>query len=299
MPKERRKIMNSITIDKNLASSLWNYYIDHGIITAEGNIYLNPLDKKQVLKIFHRQNGLYFSNKLYTINSLLDIKETIDIDEIIFPDQLLILDDKVVGYSMPFINGPTLDKVLNQPEIDITTKINYLKQIGTILRKLEEIQKENPSLNLHLNDLHDKNLIINPEQKTLQVIDIDSCRIYENHPFVSKYLSNISALNEFPKKYNNKIKLSCGGRFIPDANTDIYCYIIIILNFLYQGNIQNLTIDEYFNYLTYLKDINATQELIDNLALIYSDKDNQNIDYLLDTIPTFYSKANKRCYSPK
>lgn len=291
--------MNSINIDKNLKETLWDYHIDDGIITAEGNIFINPLNKKQVLKVFHRQNGIYFSNKLYTINSLYDIKKEINIDEIVFPDQLLILEDKIVGYSMPHIQGPTLDIFLNDSKIDLTNKIKYLKQLGTILRKLEQIRNEKPNLNLYLNDLHEKNLIINLEQNKLKVVDIDSCRIYENHPFISKYLSNISALKQFPDKYNSKMNISCGGSFIPDANTDTYCYIIIILNFLYQGNVQNLTIDEYFNYLNYLKDINAPKELIDNLALLYSNEDNQNIDYLLDTIPNFYTKANKRCYLTK
>ena len=63
-------------------------------------------------------------------------KDRIDIKELVLPERLVVSDKSVIGYSMPYIDGIDLSILLNSENIDIKEKIKYLKQIGTILRKM-------------------------------------------------------------------------------------------------------------------------------------------------------------------
>ncbi|UKI28760.1 MAG: hypothetical protein L6V78_07850 [Clostridium sp.] len=62
-------------------------------------------------------------------------------------------------------------------------KIKYLKDIGTILEKMDEVRKYAELEDFYLNDLHEGNFIVD-EEGTLRVIDLDSCKIAGNMPFL-------------------------------------------------------------------------------------------------------------------
>lgn len=288
--------METLKINRQLIENIDLLKVNHGSPSGEGNILLNPQDNDTVLKIFYTKSGLYFSNKLYTINSLIDLKRQIDFSEIVFSAKLLIIDEKASGFTMPFIKGITLADLLKDGNINIDVKVKYLQEIGKILRKMAQIRQMNPNLNFYLNDLHAKNFIIDNFDNCLKVLDIDSCRIFENHPFLSKYVSSFTPIKDYLQKYNSKIKLTCGGEFIADENTDLYCYVMLVLEFLYDGRVHLMSEKEYFDYLEYLKTIGAPQELVDAFAVVYSNEENINFDYLLDSIPYFLANANRDVY---
>ncbi len=87
-----------------------------------------------------------------------------------------------------------------------------------------------------------------------------------------------------PKKYIQNHDLRFPGFIISDQNSDYYCYIIMVLNFLYKGNIRELTIDKFYTYLNYLRSLGLSYEILDRFSKIYEYVDNENIKDYLDLI---------------
>lgn len=107
---------------------------------------------------------------------------------------------------MPYIKGQTLDEIIKNDIYDVNTIKNIFKKI------LETIEKiNNQKLNISIGDLHEKNIIID-DKLNLHFIDIDSYKV-ENIEFGSKYLYKLENTNQ-------------------SVNTDRYCLMIMILNYL-------------------------------------------------------------------
>ena len=265
-------------------------------LSGERNVIRDPNDPTNAFKLLFRCNGIYFSNKLYTVNSLVDLSKNVDFPEMVFPDRLLAVDNRVIGFSMPLINGVTLADILYNADIDINIKVKYLKQIGDILEKMAKLRKDNSNLNWYLNDLHERNFVVDSDKQQLRIVDLDSCRILGNHPFLSKYLSSFSPLIDFPEKYHTDFEISCGGEFIADENSDLYCYAMLVMDFLYGARVNLTSKEEYFRYLEYLKSIGAPQELVDAWSKVYSNDNNVNFAHLLDSLPYFYENAGRGAY---
>ena len=287
--------MEAINISRKYLRELQSLRLSN-VSSGEGSILRNPLNGKEVLKILHQQNGLYLSNKLYTLNSLYDIEDALDNDSFVLPNRLLTVDDKVVGFTMPLINGVTLADILFNADIDIKIKVKYLKRIGAILDAMASFRKEYPQSNWYLNDLHERNFMVDLDSDKMYAVDLDSCRIFGNHPFLSKYLSLFSPLIDFPEKYHTDFQISCGGDFVADENADLYCYAMLVIDFLYGARINYASKEEYFGYLEYLKSIGAPQELVDAWAKVYTNDNNVNFAPLLDSLPYFYEKTDRGLY---
>ena len=287
--------MDTINISKKIIKKAEELKLS-SVESSEGYVIRDPKDPQKAFKLLHKKSGVNFSNKLYTINSLIDLSERIDMPEMVFPECLLTVDDEVVGFSMLLIDGVTLAEILCNADIDIKVKVKYLKQIGSILEKMASVRKENPKLNWYLNDLHERNFMVDLEKERLYAVDLDSCRILGNHPFLSKYLSLFSPLIDFPEKYHTDFQISCGGDFVADENADLYCYAMLVIDFLYGARINYASKEEYFRYLEYLKSVGAPQELVDAWAKVYTDDNNVNFSPLLDSLPYFYERANRESY---
>ena len=277
--------------------------LDKSIIATEGKLFFiddkNKWDKKQkVVKRFYNDFGSGFGNKLVTINSLVDQKEVIDIAELVMPEKLVVSSGRIVGYTMDYIDGENLSLLLKNPKLDKEKAINYLKQIGIILEKINKLNEYDKVSNFYLNDIHEANFVVD-KNDVVHVVDMDSCRIDDNTPFEAKYLSHFSQIDLFPQKYIPQNNKKAVGHIIPDRNSDLYCYNIMILNYLYQDKITSLDIDEFYEYLNYLRSIGFPSELLDSFSLIYDYQDNINPYVYLDLIPSDKGRAVKKVYDLK
>ena len=125
---------------------------------------------------------------------------------------------------------------------------------------------------------------------------MDSCKINGNIPFPSRYLSPISHINEY-SKYKKVGDVSLiGESFKIDENTDYYCYIVMLLNYLYGKSITKLSIEEFYDYLSYLHDIGVSYELINMFGLIYTEHANVNPFEYLDELSKLDGRSNYRVY---
>lgn len=293
--------MNIISISNNRFKKLESLKLNREIINTEGNLYIiNDKNKWKnnikVIKKFYNDKGDGFSNKLLTINSLVDQKENIGIDELVMPEKLVVNNGQIIGFTMDYIENDNFQNILYNPKIDNKIIINYLKEIGEIFKKIEKINKYNKVDKFYLNDVHEANFILNKKTNHINVVDVDSAKISNNKPFAAKYMTPFSPIAQLPEKYHICTEQNSLGYIEPNMNSDLYCYIVMIMNYLYKGNILKLDIPEFYSYLNYLSSINFPYELLDCFSKIYEYDNNINPKDLLDLIPNDMGRAHHKVY---
>lgn len=292
--------MKVINISKNRFENLERYQLPASVFNSEAQMYILPIKNRwetinKLLKRLYVTSGPLFGNKLQTINSLIHLQEEIDIPEIVFPEKLAVVNTEIVGYVMELINSVNLETILRSYDIDSKTKIKYLRQIGEILEKMKKVRKYTSVKDFYLNDLHEHNFIVDLDTDDVRVVDIDSCKINGNNTFGSRYLSPTSMIANI-RKYKLEENGLCGGYLQPTEDTDLYCYIMIILNTLYGGGFNRLNIEEFYNYIEYLHSVGVPLEIIDNFEKIISNGHNENPYELLEELIPIMPKCRKQVY---
>ena len=163
-----------------------------------------------------------------------------------------------------------------------------LKEIGYLLEKTMKIEGLQGSF--YLGDIHEGNFIYDIEKGMYRAVDLDSCKIGNNNPSSSQYLSLNRKLEDFPNKYPVFNMDPFISFYINNENTTVLSYIYMILNTMSKVKVHDLSVEEYYNYLQYLKDNGVPSELIDMFALIYTQSKNKIDIEALDGIPAKQEK---------
>lgn len=285
--------INTISISKKKFLGLQTLNLDD--INTEGLIYkFSYLGEMKILKKIYYSEGIILARKMYTIE-LLNSNSNILPNCFILPDSLVAVDEKVVGFALPYVNGVTLRKLLDDVNIDLNKKIKYLKQVGSILNKMVKIRDNTELKHFYLNDIHESNFMINFDTDELCVIDLDSCRTNSSFSFPSRYLTRKALLNNASKyridDYHH------GSYSVANMDTELYCYIIVILNYLYGYNINEMKLDDFYNYLNYLKYIGVSNDLVTCFSKIVTNAPNINPNEFLDSLTEEQvCRAKKRVY---
>ena len=300
--------MEVINLSKKRFESLEPYELPANIFNTEAKMYVLPIKNRwqtvnMLLKRLYITNGPVFGNKLQTINSLIDARHIIDIPEIVFPEKLAVVDSKIVGYVMELVDSVNLETALNSFDISSERKIKYLRQIGEILEKMKHVRTYTPIdeytnatvSDFYLNDMHENNFIIDTQTDSVRVVDIDSCKINGNYTFGSKYLTE-KALIGNTRKYKYEENGICGGFFEPSEDTELYCYIMVILNTIYGGDIHKLSIPEFYDYLEYLYTIGVDLSLLTQFEKILSAHHNENPYENLESLKNVFGRAHKNVF---
>lgn len=275
--------MKVISISKKRFNELKPFNLSKNVTNTEAKMYeFNYKNEEKIVKALFHLDGLVFANKLYTIE-MLDYNKKYLPTSFLIPDYLCTANHEVIGFTIPRFDGINMSDFLNDIKGSNEEKIYYLKQIGELLYQLQNIRKYTPLSDIYINDLQESNFLIDYNNKELKVIDLDSCKIGDNKVFPSRYLSRNAILN-----YSNKYKVNNDkpfmGYIIPDSNSDLYCYTMIVLNYLYKGRISSLGIDEFYEYINYLESIGIAKDLICAFIKIVDNCNNENPMYYLDSL---------------
>lgn len=270
------------------------------------NKYFNKDTLYDVFDVTHMESDLYvndgylykkmnlgyssFDNKVNTINYLLDNKDIINIDELVLPIDIFYLnrDTGDIVIKEKFINNINFRYVLTSSLYSFDEKIEYFKQIGLILDKMKNVRDNTNIKDFYLCDLYTDNFILNTDTNRINVIDMDSCKINGNNNCSSYYLFDNNVIDNI-KKYKKK-ELSWFTEYEINENTDILCYIIMLISFISGFDINKIDINEFNNYMDYLVNVGLSNQLVSVLARIYSNDDNINPYLLLDELKGYDSK---------
>lgn len=247
-------------------------------------------------KLFH-QTGAVFGNKLFTIEMLNSNRENLP-TYFCMPDSLVTVGGVVQGFTLPKIEGKNLADVLKDQKESVENKIFYLKKVGQILEQLEKIRKNTDLTDIYINDLHESNFIVNEKNHELYVIDLDSCKIKDNQPMPSKYLTPKTLVNSVQGKYQfAHPECPTYGHVIADENSDLFCYTMMFLNYIYGENTIKLNLEEYYEYLEYLRTIGYSEKFINALQTIVTPQKNENIlQYLDELTPEHIYRSKEQVY---
>lgn len=200
----------------------------------------------------------------------------------VIPEFLVLLDNKDLYMAIDYINGNNLGDVLKDKNINIRDKKIYLSYIGNTLEEMRHM-RENPLLSdFCLGDLHEDNFIVS--NKKLYTIDLDDAKIDSISP-ISSYLQMGTLFSHLhTDKYIIEDYNPYFVKYKVDYNTDMYCYIMVILNFLYGDNVNNMNINDFYCYLDYLYKIGIDSSLLECFNSISSSDDNINPMNYIDSL---------------
>ena len=195
---------------------------------------------------------------------------------------------------MPYVPNINFQTVLNSDAYTLEEKVAYLKEIGELLDKIRKVRKYTLVSDFYLNDVHEHNFILSKETGKICAVDLDSSKIGNNLVMASRYLTPVSQLPFVPKY--KPLEYSVGGAYEVNQDTELYCYIIMILNFFYGSNISKLPISDFYVYLEYLSKLGVSKEILDIISYIYTGHDNKNPYELLDELIPFYGRTHKNTF---
>ena len=247
---------------------------------CEGDFYFyDTPNERKLIKILRDLNNRYTRGGLENIkvlNQHIDILAK-EFPELVLPEKLVIVDKELCGYTMQYIKGMPLNIYLQAPNISFKEKIYILKSIGIFLEKLSYFKS--PFGPIVLGDLHEENILVDEDGK-IKIIDLNGIFLESSEIPNCKYLI---ADNGF---YFNKPKyiVDITGDVVPNQNTDILCYCMIIMNFITKSEFYKLRDYQINEYLKYMKTINFPIEFTSCIAKLYSRENNTNPYLYLDYI---------------
>lgn len=277
--------MKIINLRMHQVRKLKELVLEKGTLNTEALMLI--LDKKHtnrsekmVFKYMDAQDDIkVMGRKLYTLNMLNSSEKYMEIDELVIPNTIVIVDNNITGFAMPLIdNHINLGNYLNDEQNSFKSKLEYLKQVGKIINKVERIDDE--SFKMNFGDLNEFNFIIDENDK-VKAVDLDSAYVGQDEPpNTAYYLLKNQYLYSMPDKY----RYTKSGIIIPNNDSDLYCYNMILLNILADENMYKKDLDIYYKYLAHLKDVGIDSELVKIFNAIYLPMENQNPVHLIKTI---------------
>lgn len=291
--------MQIINMSKTKLNSLEPLILPKNVTSTECELFKYPYyGKEKLLKKLHRTDGIIFANKLYTIEALNANKDSMP-SNFILPESLVSINKKIEAFTMKYIKGINLSVILNNPDITYEEKIHYLKSIGRILEQMQNIRKYTNLNNFYLGDIHEDNFLVERDKQEIYIVDLDSCKIAGNKSFPGRYLTNSSLIKYNNTKYQTLSQTDDLADYKIDENTDIYCYIVMILNYLYDGRVDRLSLDKFYDFINYLEDIKVNIELIECFNKIVVGGNNINPCNYLDTLTPKQVAGARRLYKKK
>lgn len=240
---------------------------------SEGTFYFyDTFDGKMLIKIIKDPYNRYTQIGLKNIKTLREHSVILStaIPEFVLPEALVYIDKTLRGYIMQYVKGTTLSDYLQNSAISLEKKLTILKKIGKTLERIFNF-KEIP-YKLILGDLHENNIIITNDEE-IKIIDLNGMCLNPKDIPNCKYL-NI-AVDELRWK-RPKYEINIIGEVVPSENTDIFCYGMIIMNFISQSEFVKLPYYKIREYLNYLKTLGFRTDLINCIAKLYNLDKNEN-----------------------
>ena len=223
----------------------------------------------------------YIDNTIYTVSELNNNRDILP-KEFCIPDYFVETEDGIEAFTVPeVLNSLCLRTILKSDEFSHKEKIEYLKKFGLLLRECDKLRKIRSMRNFAIGDVQEENILVIPDKKDIRIVDMDTCRIGSGLSTQALYLTPYSLVMNVPSKYRS------GGHFgyiATNRNSDLFCYVIMILNYIADKNIANINLEDYYSYLDYLDYLGFDSSLLRIFYGIVNHGENENPDYLLDTI---------------
>lgn len=243
-------------------------------LNTESSIYI---DGNKILKVFEDEYDYQIKKDILRqieyYKSLLEKELT----ELVLPKKYLNINNSFAGYIMRFYPGETLNTIIHSNKYSFEQKKEYLIKIGIFLEKMHEFRENSELKNIYINDLQAGNILVLPNGN-IKILDTDSINI---NNIGMKYAYYLNQSYESPmhnlSKYN-----SVYNSIIANEQSDLYCYIMIILETITGKNISFENKEMYKGYIDKINnELYLPDELINIFYNVYEEKENINPKELL------------------
>lgn len=191
----------------------------------------------EVIKIYtDRYDKVKFN--IITLKSLIEKEKYLrKIKELVLPNKLIKHKNNIVGFSMPYIKGLTLEKIINNNSCSE-------KEIKEIFIKILKVIIELSKLpfDFCLADLHEKNVIVD-SNKNIHLIDCDGFVIDDNQMVIDGSI----LMGKYLEQKNKDEDLNG-----VNVSGDYFCLLCIVINYIFKNKIH--TIDDLKDFSEYLDD---------------------------------------------
>lgn len=266
--------------------------LSDSVTTTESSQYIyienkgNLKRQKKLIKLYYRDTPSDMSNKINVVSKLIENKKYLDMPELVLPESLVAIDGEIKGIKMPLIEtNNNMIFLLNNPRVNLKTKLKHLKEILKIIQKLLDIYELKD--NFFLGDIQESNFIFDVEEQRIKVIDIDSSYFTGTIPFPARYLSSNKVIDTFDKKYPKDIY---SNLHIPSRETTYLEYAYMLLNVLSNYKSYRFTCEEYYNYVAFLDDMGINKNIINYFYSLYSMQ--QTLEITIDDIDSIDYKKD-------
>jgi len=252
--------------------------------TNEGTIF--EYDNETLLKYFNHLTD----NKRLTMELIDKHYDSLSkLPFLLFHNKEVIVDDKLKGTIIKKGYEVPLYKYINLSSTSFNDKIIVLQNIGKALESLRILREQNDICkSFFIGDIHEKNILVNPETKEIQFIDLDSCKIENNKAVLCKYLQFFKTYNYVANYLKQKYPKQDNYYFSNNQATDLYCYHAMIINILFNEKIYTMDIQQFYNYVFELQALGLPNELCESLQSLYIPGKNTNPYKALDKIPEMF-----------
>ncbi len=258
------------------------------IKTTEATIL--EYSKKEIIKYFYSTSD----NKVYTLEEIERQEEDLKlIKEFLLFNKIMIVHSEIKGVFLEKGYSTNLNQYLEDKSCNFQNLILILQNIGVVLETLKNIcQKEGKLKNFFIGDIHEANILIDSITKKIQFCDLDSCKIGDNLPFRTKYIRFYN-MRQFINSHLSFKYPANNLEYIPNHNTDLYCYNAMILNLLFHIDIRFLSFTDFCKEIYQLREQGLPKPLFQTFLNLYNTIDNENPYHYLDTIPESFERKLK------
>ena len=271
-------------------NKLKRFEIDDDITHLESDLFLAKIKdnfkyKEYIIKKLKILNATSLANKMWTVIMLGDYGKNMEVEELVIPEHQIFIDGNLSGFSVPRIKGRNLGKIIKDFKTPNEDILKYFFKVGVAIEKVQHNSAFvfPGGVKFHFGDLHAYNIIID-ENDNAKFVDLDSGYVGSSLPNPSMYLSTTNFLLNNQRKYpvinSGYICLN-----IPNDDTDLYCYNMMILEFLANYKIRKTNIEDYYGYLGYLQSLGYGPDILESFFRLPISCHNINPCNYLDQIP--------------
>lgn len=243
---------------------------------SEATFYTLPGKDKFLFKIYSSDDEEYLYGKSNKIDILQLFNKEEKISELVLPKVKIYIDGMFKGELLKRIKGYNGYNYLSNNNISLSKKIDVLKKIGVILKKIEE---SNPRYSACFSDVHGGNFMIDYDGN-VHAIDTTGMGLLGIPGTTNLYTYYLA------KRNISKYEANCYGIMNTSKQTDIYCYVMMIVEVLLNNkNVFSFETDIYKSLIELLDKIGFDSRLVASLSSVM-DNDAKNINpfIYLDTI---------------
>ena len=269
-----------IITDDNIEQLFSNRIIQVDNFNSNAEIFIYD---DTILKVFPNQDD-YSKYNLSVVKNLFKKEKYLKkIPELVLPKEFLYYYGKLVGFTMPYVKGKSLQDFLADENVSEDEKYIVFIKILDFIKSLERLP-----FDFYIGDIHEKNIMVSDYLK-INVIDCDSYII-----------KNKKSKDDLGIRMGKFVNFHFSDEEIDKINigADYYSLLCLVLNYYLNGMIENyndpvstLLDDKQFSMI---HDILERTKDIRNFKLTEQDIDRiHNLKGKINYVPREYPELKK------